>query len=78
MPLTRTETVQLKAAIWKCEGHNLAGTGPCLSKAHALELIDAYSEETIKQIEDGTRTHEFVIGQPIRNAQTGSSGSVDE
>ena len=62
MPLTKTETVQLKAAVWKCEGHNLVGTGPCISKADAMELIDAYSEDTIKEIEEGTRIHEFVVG----------------
>jgi len=84
MPLTKTEAVQLKAAIWKCEGHNLVGTGPVLSKAHALELIDAYTEEVIREIEDGTRVHEFLIGnpspnrRPIRDAQTGSSTAPEE
>ena len=62
MPLTKSEAVQLKAAIWKCQGINLANfnDGPMISKAHAMELIDAYTEETIREIEAGTRNYKFV------------------
>ncbi len=60
MPLTKSEAVQLKSAIWKCQGINLAGTGPVISKESAMELIDAYTEEVIREIEEGTRLYEFV------------------
>lgn len=62
MPLDRVEMAQLKAAIWKAGGVNLAGQGYMIGKKHVLELLELYSEETIEEIKNGKRDYAYVEG----------------
>ena len=63
MPLSRVEMAQLKAAIWKAGGVNIAGIGYMIGKGHVLELLELYSEETIEEIKNGKR-YSYVEGSP--------------
>jgi len=64
MPLTKSEFTQLKAAIVKMVGYNLAGIGQVIAQHHILELLDLYTEESIEKINSGEKSIEFVEGRP--------------
>lgn len=64
MPLTKSEFIQLKAAIVKMAGFNLAGVGQVIAQHHITELLELYTEESIEKINSGEKTIEFVEGRP--------------
>jgi len=64
MPLTKSEFIQLKAAIVKMSGYNLARIGQVIAQHHILELLELYTEESIEKINSGEKFIEFVEGRP--------------
>lgn len=64
MPLTKSEFTQLKAAIVKTAGYNIAGVGQVIAQHHILELLDLYTEESIEKINSGEKVINFVTGRP--------------
>ena len=64
MPLTKSEFTQLKAAIVKMAGYNIAGVGQMIAQHHVTELLDLYTEESIEQINSGEKVITFVEGRP--------------
>lgn len=64
MPLTKSEFIQLKTAIVKMAGYNIAGVGQMIAQHHIIELLDLYTEESIEKINSGEKVIEFVKGRP--------------
>ena len=64
MPLTKSEFTQLKTAIIKMVGYNIAGTGQVVAQHHVLELLGLYTEESIEKINSGELTITYEDGLP--------------
>ncbi len=64
MPLTKAEYEQIKAAIYKTGGLNIAGHGRVVAKHHVYELLDLYREETIEKLNAGELTITYEDGLP--------------
>ena len=64
MPLTKSEFTQLKTAIIKMVGYNIAGTGQVVAQHHVLELLGLYTEESIEKINSGELIITYEDGLP--------------